>query len=205
MDDQKTMKVDGGQQGAYNAGGYAGQPAQSPYGGGWDATQYAPPDLPTPRPGDVPAWGSQPAPSGAPTWDEKEPQPGGSATMLISSGPKAPPSFAWLVAISGPGNNRMIGQPLPIKKNGATTIGRAPGNDILLPDSSCSSQHAKVKMETDAEGKQVFVIYDLASSNGLYIGDKDNFKKEENRVYRHSLEDGNYLMIGETTLVFKQV
>jgi pSer/pThr/pTyr-binding forkhead associated (FHA) protein len=131
--------------------------------------------------------------------------PGGQATMIMPTGPRPEPSFAWLVTVSGVSNNPYIGQPFPIKSAGTTTIGRVPGNDILVPDPACSSQHAKVRSEPDEEGKQAFVIYDLASTNGLYVGSKADYKEESSRKYRHALHDGDYVLIGETTLVFKQV
>jgi len=123
--------------------------------------------------------------------------------MMI--GPKVEPSFAWLVVVSSPGPNPYLGQPVPLKAGGTSTLGRVPGNDIIVPDPSCSSQHAKIRQETDEGGKQAFVIYDLASSNGLYVGAKETYKDPESRAYRHILKDGDYILVGETTLVFKQV
>jgi pSer/pThr/pTyr-binding forkhead associated (FHA) protein len=124
---------------------------------------------------------------------------------MIIGGPVAEPSFAWLVIVEGVGANPLLGRPLSLKSGGTTTIGRVPGNDIVIADPACSSQHAKVRQEAGEDGKQVFVIYDLASANGLYIGAKTNYKDETSRVYRHILKDGDYILIGETTLVFKQV
>ena len=49
------------------------------------------------------------------------------------------------------------------------------------------------------------MIYDLASSNGLFVGAKETYKDAASRVHRHVLKDGDYILIGETTLVFKQV
>ena len=115
------------------------------------------------------------------------------------------PSFAWLVMIESPDNNPLIGKALPLKIEGATTIGRVPGNDIVVPDRACSSQHARVRLELDERGNPAFVIHDLASSNGLFVGSKDNYRDDASRVYRRALADGDHILIGETTLVFKQV
>jgi len=131
--------------------------------------------------------------------------PGVGAPTMIIGGPVAEPSFAWLVIVEGAGNNPLLGRPLPLRSGGTTTIGRMPGNDIVIADQACSSQHAKVRQEAGEEGKQVFVIYDLASANGLYIGAKADYKEDKSRTYRHTLKDGDYILIGETTLVFKQV
>lgn len=206
MNEQKTVKVDTGPVGGGEPTLQSG-PRSSGYGGGgsWEETQYVSPDLPTPRPGEV-QWPPQPGGPQAPsTWGRQETAPTSAETMLIPTGPRPEPAFAWLVMVSGTAGNRQLGQPFPVKSSGTTTIGRVPGNSIVIPDPACSSQHAKIRAETDAEGKQIFVIYDLASSNGLYVGAKDSYKEESSKVYRHVLQDGNYLLIGETTLVFKQI
>ncbi len=207
MSEQKTVKVDTGPFGSGQPN-YPGGPGGGSYGGGssWEETQYVSPDLPTPRPGEV-QWPPQPTGPQEPSTWRQQPSPagGGAPTILIPTGPKPEPAFAWLVMVSGTAGNRQLGLPLPVKSSGTTTIGRVPGNSVVVPDPACSSSHAKIRFEIDAEGKQSFVIYDLASSNGLYVGSKDSYKDESSRVYRHVLQDGNYLLIGETTLVFKQI
>jgi len=124
---------------------------------------------------------------------------------MIMGGPTAEPSYAWLVIVEGAGNTPLLGRPLSLKSSGTTTIGRVPGNDIIISDPACSSQHARVRQEAGEEGKQIFVIYDLASANGLYVGAKADYREDKSRVYRRVLSDGDYILIGETTLVFKQV
>ena len=57
----------------------------------------------------------------------------------------------------------------------------------------------------DENGDQVYVLYDMASSNGTFAGAKESYKEDASRVYRHVLQDGDYVLIGETTLVFKRV
>lgn len=201
MNEQKTVKVDTGPF-ASNQPNIENNPRGNDYGGSsWDKTQYMPSESPTPRPGEPrrPPLSQEPS-----TWDKETAPSGGAPTMLIGA-PKPEPAFAWLVIVSGPVNVQQIGIPLPVKSTGVTTIGRVPGNSIVISDPTCSSQHAKIRLETDPAGHQAFVIYDLASSNGLYIGTKDNYKDESSRVYRHVLQDGDYLLIGETTLVFKQI
>lgn len=204
MNEQKTVKVDTNPF-ASNQPDIGSSPRSGDYGGSnWDKTQYMPSESPTPRPGES-QWPPQPPLSQEPsTWGKETTPSGGAPTMLIGA-PKPEPAFAWLVIVSGPVNVQQIGIPLPVKNTGVTTIGRVPGNSIVISDPTCSSQHAKIRLETDPEGHQAFVIYDLASSNGLYIGTKDNYRDESSRVYRHVLRDGDYLLIGETTLVFKQI
>ncbi len=51
----------------------------------------------------------------------------------------------------------------------------------------------------------LFVLYDMGSRNGTFVGDKETHKDDESRTYRHVLQDGDYLLVGETTLVFKKL
>lgn len=194
MNEPKTVKSS---QAGMEPTQFAGA-SQGPWSNDVDETQYVSPDRPTPPRGQASSW---PFPGPATPVDG----PGVSAPTMIIGGPVAEPSFAWLVIVEGVGNNPLLGRPLSLKFGGTTTIGRVPGNDIVIADPACSSQHAKVRQETGEDGKQVFVIYDLASANGLYIGAKGDYKEDKSRVYRHILKDGDYILIGETTLVFKQV
>jgi hypothetical protein len=86
-----------------------------------------------------------------------------------------------------------------------TTLGRVAGNAIVVQDDTVSAQHARIRRETKEGQEPVFALFDLGSRNGIFVGDKDTYKDEENRVYRHELQDGDYLLIGETTLVFKRL
>ena len=49
------------------------------------------------------------------------------------------------------------------------------------------------------------MLFDLASSNGTFAGDKSHYRDPGSRVYRHVLRDGDYLLLGHFTLVFKRV
>ena len=69
---------------------------------------------------------------------------------------------------------------------------------MIINDPLVSRWHAEIRFE-----EEVFVLYDMGSSNGTFVGDKESYKAEENRKYRHPLEDGQYILLGETTLVFK--
>ena len=171
-------------------------PGRADYGSGM---QYASPTQPTPPPNEQP-WGGPAVQQPPQQWGSQE-----SAPTRLMTGAGQAPSFAWLVMVESPGNNPLIGKALSLKAEGATTIGRVPGNDIIVPDRACSSQHARVRLEPDEQGKSAFVIHDLASSNGLYVGSRDNYREDDSRVYRRVLADGDYILIGETTFVFKQV
>ncbi len=78
---------------------------------------------------------------------------------------------------------------LPLEKE-KFTIGRMPDNDLELRDSLVSRRHT----ELIKHGPRV-TLYDMGSSNGTFV----NNKKVDVKV----LDDGDEVMIGETTLVFK--
>jgi len=144
----------------------------------------------TPRPGQMAGWG------GAPSFRDN------TATQIIPSF-RPPPTFAWLVVTESP-VQQLVGEIFKINPT-STSIGRAGENDIVLSDTACSSQHAKIRAEDPEGGERTFIIHDLASTNGTYVGDKNSYREDSNRVYHRSLQDGDYILIGETTLVFKHI
>lgn len=140
-----------------------------------------------------PASRQPPTPFGAPG---PEPQ-----TMLISERPS--PVFAWLVVVEGP-DRKSIGTVHTLHPEN-TAIGRVRGNQIVLHDETVSAQHARIRCETREGQEPVYFLFDMGSRNGCQVGSRDTYRNEENRVYRHELKDGDYLLLGETTLVFKRV
>jgi len=122
-------------------------------------------------------------------------------TMIIAERPK--PVFAWLVVVDGPDRNA-IGTVLTLHPD-TTTIGRVTGNQIVLRDETVSSQHARIRREGKEGQEPTFVIFDMGSANGIFAGGKDTYKNDESRVYRYELKDGDYLLVGQTTLVFKRL
>ena len=127
--------------------------------------------------------------------------PAQAPTMIISQ--QEMPVFAWLVVMDGPDRNA-IGTVHTLHPD-TTTIGRVPGNRIILQDETVSAQHARIRREAREGEEAHFALYDMGSRNGIFVGDKETYKDEENQVYRHELKDGDYLLLGETTLVFKCV
>lgn len=83
------------------------------------------------------------------------------------------------------------GEVLPLSEESAISIGRARANDVVLDDSSVSSQHCRVRPE---QGR--FVLYDLKSTNGTLVNGR--------RVERHLLEEGDVIQVGETNLQFRR-
>lgn len=82
---------------------------------------------------------------------------------------------------------------LPLKEfklaGESKTIGREPGNDIIVENLLVSGYHARI----DAAGKE-YVLTDLQSKNGTFVnGD---------RVTSTKLKNGDQILIGKHTLVF---
>lgn len=69
------------------------------------------------------------------------------------------------------------------------TIGRLPDNTVVIDNPAVSGHHASVFRDGDA-----YIVEDLQSTNGTFINEK--------RVTRHTLQNGDVVLIGKHTLVF---
>jgi hypothetical protein len=130
----------------------------------------------------------------------QQPPTAAGATRVMGR-PAPPPLLAWLAVVEGPGGTR--GQAFNLRRE--TVIGRTTGEILLSGDTFVSGQHAKVRMEPSSADpeKELLVLYDLASANGTFAGSRQDYRQQQ--VYRHELHDGDFILVGETTLVFKQV
>jgi hypothetical protein len=162
---------------------------QRPAGGGFVRAE---PAAPTPPPAGADVGAHRNAPVREPPQDQ---------TMLISE--RRVPVFAWLAVVDCP-DRGAIGTIHTLHPD-TTTIGRVPGNTIVLPDDTVSAQHARIRREEGDDGEPIFAIFDMGSRNGIYAGDEDTYRDDDSRVYRHELQDGDHLLVGETTLVFKRI
>lgn len=185
-----------------------------------DGAPWAPPNPfqptypPTPTPpGGTPApnYGfPPPPPPPPPTPPQGVPSASGGSKTVIMDSQTPPPDMplAWLAVVEGPGGKR--GQTFLLGRD--AVLGRDPG-DILLTDRAASGRHLRVRLEASEQDpqQQVFVIYDQGSTNGTYVGsyatcqDAKTSGDPKARAYRHILKDGDFLLIGQTILVFKQV
>lgn len=87
----------------------------------------------------------------------------------------------------GPG----MGLVYELKTSGATSVGRAKVNDIVLKeDVAVSSEHCRIRPENGR-----FVLHDLKSTNGTFVNDK--------RVTSQPLSEGDTIQVGETYLQFR--
>lgn len=122
------------------------------------------------------------------TLNEPAAAPPRRATEILDK--RDPLAMAWLVMKDGP----RAGHTFRLLE--VTSIGRDAGNDIIIDDASLSGQHAKIKFE---DGNH-YVIYDLASTNGLFYYDAE--KQDWVRDYRIDLKDGQQVKLGRTVLHF---
>ncbi len=98
--------------------------------------------------------------------------PTGGDTIRIKNALDNELPLAWIVILNGP----FAGEEFRLQR--ITDIGREPGhNDVVIDDRTISRQHARIRYE-----KGAFVIYDLASANGVYV----NGEKVQRRVLTHS-------------------
>jgi pSer/pThr/pTyr-binding forkhead associated (FHA) protein len=99
-------------------------------------------------------------------------------------------ALAWLI-FSGAGPR--YGQALQLRGI-ATTIGRAPGCDIVVEDHAVSRQHARISIEGGDRSIR-YILRDLASSNGTFVNAR--------RALAVELAGGDVIRIGHTELTFK--
>ncbi len=79
---------------------------------------------------------------------------------------------------------------------GSVTLGRAPNNALCLHDSRASRQHALIRTAPDGNG---FIISDLGSGNGTYVG-----STKLQPGIPHQLQDGDLITIASTRLSFHE-
>ncbi len=148
-------------------------PTSSPFGVPPAAPPIAPP--PAERPAPKPAAPEAPA---------------GGGTVVIQRGPK-PKLLGMLV------DRKQSSRRYDIEKT--TTLGRAPGNTIVLDHPTVSRQHATIKLEGGE-----FRLYDLGSANGTFVGDQASGAGKRLRE-PVTLVDGMLVRFGELEFTFKRV
>jgi len=73
---------------------------------------------------------------------------------------------------------------------GEVTVGRTPGNTIVIENPGVSRRHAVIRLEDERP-----VLEDLGSANGTYVNGQ--------RVGRHELSDGDEIAIVKHRLIFR--
>lgn len=107
-----------------------------------------------------------------------------SATPMATSPGGEAPYIPQLVARDGPYKGERF-----LLNDGETTVGRVPGNDVILDDASVSRRHAKI-VKTGG----TFTLFDLRSSNGTRVNGS--------KVTREELKDGDAILFGDIPVVF---
>ena len=69
------------------------------------------------------------------------------------------------------------------------TIGRQPDNTVSVDNPAVSARHARIARHSDG-----FIVEDLESRNGTFVN--------EHQVTRHTLTDGDVVLVGKHKLVF---
>ncbi len=110
------------------------------------------------------------------------------ATDEVSQGTYLEEAAALLVPSEGPSPQITIPQ-------GTITIGRKPGNTIILPDAYISGRHADIV--TDANGTY---LIDVGSSNGTFVNGQKLAPQE-----RQLLLEGDSVKLGQTEYTFRFV
>jgi len=74
------------------------------------------------------------------------------------------------------------------------TFGRTSDNQVQIDDLAVSTEHAKIIIETDADGKQAFILEDLGSTNGSFIN--------ETKIERQQLHNNDSIRVGWNVFIF---
>ncbi|HLI28155.1 MAG TPA: DUF3662 and FHA domain-containing protein [Chloroflexota bacterium] len=104
------------------------------------------------------------------------------AVVASSPPPTGLPAEAWVQVADAPA--RPLDRP-------SVRLGRAPDNDVVVPDAGVSRYHARI----DRVGKR-FILRDLASSNGTWVNGAP--------VTEHVLRHGEVFALGKVPVRFWQ-
>ncbi len=114
-----------------------------------------------------------------------------STQQLAAGSPAADQAIAWLVVRSG----QQLGQSFALHPGQTLVLGRDPARaNVVLSDPTVSGLHAQIRQE---HGR--FVIYDLGSTNGTFLGGETGYTAA---VQRQPLQDGDELRLGSVSLLF---
>lgn len=76
----------------------------------------------------------------------------------------------------------------------ALRFGRTTDNHIQIEDIAVSNRHAEIVIEEDDEGREVFIIRDMSSTNGTFVN--------EQKVERQRLRHGDIVRVGLNNFTF---
>ena len=73
-------------------------------------------------------------------------------------------------------------------------FGRSPKNQVQIDDLAVSNEHAHIISQTDDEGRQIFILEDLGSTNGTFLN--------EVQIEKQQLHHNDGLRIGWNVFTF---
>jgi len=112
--------------------------------------------------------------------------PTSGGTVVIQRGAAKPKVLGMLVEKKDSAKRFDIDKP-------AVSIGRAPGNHLVVDHPTVSRQHATIKLEGED-----YRLYDLGSANGTFVQDQ----RVRDPII---LQDGMIVRFGEVEFIFKRV
>jgi pSer/pThr/pTyr-binding forkhead associated (FHA) protein len=74
------------------------------------------------------------------------------------------------------------------------SIGRGATNQVQIDDSAVSTNHARIIIEENADGRPVYFIHDAGSTNGTFLN--------EEKVERRPLHHKDVIRVGWNNFVF---
>jgi diguanylate cyclase (GGDEF)-like protein len=113
-----------------------------------------------------------------------QPEPQGAAEL------RAEAASACLVVLYAAGHPQLLGQRFALTQ-AVTALGRGEHNQVTLHGDGISRSHAQI----ECEGSE-FVLVDAGSTNGTFVRD------DGARIARHTLRDGDQLLLGDAILLF---
>ena len=215
-----VMRRKGAAQPEYEAGAYqpqsfegatfpgAASPAAGPVSGGISSMPTVSPAGPTSPGGVSISAGTQlasatPPPVVPSAFQPSAPPafPAAPATPKPAEAPVTPPTSGGTVIIQRGPKMKLLGMLVDKKQSSkrfdinkqAVTVGRAPGNDLIVDHPTVSRQHATIKLEGEE-----FRLYDLGSANGTFVNDQ---RLRDPMV----LQDGMIVRFGEAEYIFKRI
>ncbi|GAA2739697.1 MULTISPECIES: FhaA domain-containing protein [Kitasatospora] len=154
-------------------------PPAAPPGYGRQPTPPAP-GAPWQQPGAAP-YGAPPPPTAPPAMPPAPPSAGGNVRPFPGAGHSGTNTRRW-VEVNG-ARHQITGS--------AVVLGRSTEADIRIDDPGVSRKHAEIRPGTPA------MVLDLGSTNGIVV--------DGQHTQRATLRDGSRIVIGSTTIVYRQV
>ncbi|MBI3725789.1 protein kinase [bacterium] len=125
---------------------------------------------------------TMPQPAGGTVNQTYQPPPPGTYAMPAGPAPAAGTGILYIV------DGADKGKQYPLGPTSAVTMGRAPGNTIILNDPGVSSNHCSIVHD----GAR-YVLQDLGSRNGVFVNNT--------KVQRQPLNGGDLVVLGTTRIL----